>query len=88
MFLIIQEKKMKYLIIPYQVQENKERNRNTDRKRYLLEFAGGFMIQVVEFHANSLNRFIRAYLSNYFNALFLILSSLKVNFETSQFIRL
>ena len=60
---------MKYLIIPYQVQENKERNRNTDRKRYLLEFAGGFMIQVVEFHANSLNRFIRAYLSKYFNAL-------------------
>ena len=27
------------------------------------------MIQVVKFHANSLNRFIRAYLSKYFNAL-------------------
>ena len=29
------------------------------------------MIQVLEFHANSLNKFIRAYLSNYFNALML-----------------
>ena len=27
------------------------------------------MIQVPKFHANSLNKFIRAYLSNYFNAL-------------------
>ena len=27
------------------------------------------MIQVLEFHANSLNKFIRAYLSKYFNAL-------------------
>ena len=27
------------------------------------------MIQVAEFHANSLNEFIRAYLSKYFNAL-------------------
>ena len=27
------------------------------------------MIQVAEFHANSLNKFIRAYLSKYFNAL-------------------
>ena len=36
---------------------------------YLLEFAGGFVIQVAEFHANSLNKWIRAYLSKYFNAL-------------------
>ena len=27
------------------------------------------MIQVEKFHANSLNKLIRAYLSNYFNAL-------------------
>ena len=47
-----------------------ERSRNTDRKMYLLEFAGGFVIQVLEFHANSLNKSIRAYLSNHFNALF------------------
>ena len=36
---------------------------------YLLEFAGGFVIQVVESYANSLNKFIRAYLSKHFNAL-------------------
>ena len=36
---------------------------------YLLEFAGGFVIQAVEFHENSLDRFIGAYLSNYFNTL-------------------
>ena len=36
---------------------------------YLLEFAGGFVIQVSKFHANPQNKFIRAYLSNYFNAL-------------------
>ena len=49
--------------------KHKEWNRNTDRKKYLLEFAGGFVIQVPKFHANSLDKFIRAYLSNYFNAL-------------------
>ena len=42
---------------------------------YLLEFAGGFVIQVAEFHANSLNKFIRAYLSKYFNALMLSLET-------------
>ena len=37
---------------------------------YLLEFAGGFVIQAVEFHENSLDKFSRAYhLSNYFNTL-------------------
>ena len=36
---------------------------------YLLEFAGGFVIQVLEFHANSLNKSIKAYLTNCFNAL-------------------
>ena len=46
-----------------------ERNGNIDRKMYLLEFAGGFVIQVLEFHANSLNKSIRAYLGNFFNAL-------------------
>ena len=38
-------------------------------KKYLLEFSGGFVIQVSKFHAKSLNNVIRAYLSNYFNAL-------------------
>ena len=47
----------------------KDRHRNTNRKKYLLKFAGGFVIQVPNFLANSLNKFIRAYLSNYFNAL-------------------
>ena len=36
---------------------------------YLLEFAEDFVTLVLEFHANSLNKFIRAYLSNYFNTL-------------------
>ena len=34
-----------------------------------MKFAGGFVIQVEKFHANSPKKFIRAYLSNYFNAL-------------------
>ena len=38
-------------------------------KNNLLEFTGGFEIQVAEFHENSLNKFLRAYLSKYFNAL-------------------
>ena len=41
------------------------RNGNTDRKKYLLEFAGSFVIQAPKLHANSLNYFIRAYQSNY-----------------------
>ena len=51
--------------------KHKVRNRNTDWQKYLLEFAGGFVIQVAEFHVNSLNKSIRAYLSNIsiFNAL-------------------
>ena len=32
-------------------------------------FADGFVVYVAEFHANSLNKWIRAYLSKYFNAL-------------------
>ena len=32
------------------------------------------MIQVAEFHANSLNKFIGAYLSKYFNALMFFLN--------------
>ena len=35
-------------------------------KKYLLEFAGGCLIQVLEFHYI---RFIKTYLSDYFNAL-------------------
>ena len=31
----------------------REENRNTDRKIYLMEFAGGFVILVQKFHANS-----------------------------------
>ena len=56
------------------VKKRKEIIRNTNKKMYLLEFAGGFVIQVVKFHANSLNRIIRAYLSKYFNALNLHIS--------------
>ena len=48
---------------------------------YLLEFAGGFVIQVLEFHANSLNKFIRAYLSNYFNALNRTIGKIEENFH-------
>ena len=44
-------------------------------KKYFLELAGGFGIQVLNFHANSLDKFIRAYLSNYFNALVQVTSS-------------
>ena len=47
---------------------------------YLLVFAGGFVIQVLVFHANSLNKSTRAYLSNYFNALINKLA-LKKNFK-------
>ena len=42
-------------------------------KKYLLEFAGGFVIQVSKFYAISINKFVRAYLSNYFNALVALL---------------
>ena len=34
--------------------KHRQRNRNTDRKMYLLEFAGGWVIQVLDFHANTL----------------------------------
>ena len=70
-------KKLRHLNIHYvgsndaflSEKKHRERNRNTDRKKYLLEFAGGFVIQVEKFHANSLNKFIRVYLSEwYFNA--------------------
>ena len=45
------------------------------RKKYLLEFAGYFVILEPKYYANTLNIFIRAYLSNYFNALLLMLGN-------------
>ena len=41
-----------------------------DRKNHLLEFAGGFVIQIPRFQANSLNKFMGAHLSNHFNSPF------------------
>ena len=49
--------------------KHRQRNRNTDRKKYLLEFAGGFVIRVAESHAIHESKFIRVYLDKYFNAL-------------------
>ena len=51
------------------MKRNIEKETETQIEKYLLEFAGGFVIQVPNYHTNSLNKFIRAYLSNYFNAL-------------------
>ena len=55
--------------IPFKCKKHIERNRTTKIRIYLQEFARGFVIQAQEFYANSLNKFIRAYLCNYFNAL-------------------
>ena len=57
--------KSKFSSVPYKrlwvsAKEHKDRNRNTDRSRYLLEFAVGFMIQAAEFHTSSLDKFISA----------------------------
>ena len=45
--------------------KHRQRNRNTDRKMYLLEFAGGWVIQVLDFHANTLHRVYQSILKNH-----------------------
>ena len=51
------------------MQRNIKTGTETQIKKYLQEFEGGFESHVAEFHAKSLNKLIRAYLSKYLNAL-------------------